>query len=248
MSYTPTLEPAKICSCLFCTFWHRNWCDIDLTQSFSSGCMLLNICSAHTSPCLSGTRGRAGWCREFIQAKAGRQNRLTLCLDCAVSLVTSSADQLSSQTLCHPFLPAPSHPASFAACSSTCPLSMVYHLQPLFPTVLPFLPRTKLWRSVVSALLLLFTGGPICSANPLEQRLPYCRLAQCPPHKRPNAIWALSALLNQPVPCTGTAVPSLPRGCDKVILAPAADALSEGPAEITAHTGTAWLMSIFFKQ
>lgn len=156
MSYTPTLEPAKICSCLFCTFWHRNWCDIDLTQSFSSGCMLLNICSAHTSLCLSGTRGRAGWCPEFIQAKAGRQNRLTLCLDCAVSLVTSFADQLSSQTLCHPFLPVPSHPDSFTAGSSACPSSMVYHLQPLFPTVLPFLPQTKLWRSVVSALLLLF--------------------------------------------------------------------------------------------
>lgn len=124
-----------------------------------------------------------------------------------------------------------------------CHLSFVHGLPPsaFVSHCTSFPPQTKLRWCVVSSLLLLFTGGPICSASPLEQRLPYCEFVQCPPHKHPNAIWAPLVLRNQPSPCIGTALSSLPHGCNKVILAPAADAVSKGPAEITAHTGAAWL-------
>lgn len=136
-------------------------------------------------------------------AKAGRQSWLALLLDCTVSLPTSSAHWLSSPISCHSFFPVPSLPASFTAWSFS--LSMVYLLQLWFS----LLPQIKLWWSVFSSLVLLFTSGHTCSASPLQQSLSCCEFAQCPPHKRPSTIWAILLLLSRPNHGMRRALPSV---------------------------------------
>lgn len=137
----------------------------------------LNICSAHTSPSLWPQR--RSWLRQGVHLKQKQGGKADWHSSWSVSLVTSFADWLSNQTLCHPSFPVPSLAVSFTACSCPCPLSMVYLLQLWFP----LLPQIKLWWSVFSSLLLLFTSGPSCSASPLQQRLPYWEFVQCPSHK-----------------------------------------------------------------
>lgn len=160
---------------------------------------------------------------------------LGLCFvpDCLLS------DQLSSQTLCHAFLPVPSLPAKFTTCSSTCPLFLACHLQPLLPNVLPFLLQINLWWSVVSSIYFLPVDLPAVRAPWSKDCL---TVSLCSAHhsnvpKQSEPSWCC---LTSPFPCTRMAMPSLPHGCNKVISTFAADTVSEGQAEITAHTGAAW--------
>lgn len=103
--------------------------------------------------------------------------------------------------------------------------------QSLLPTVLPFLPWIKWWCSVVSSLSLLFTSGSVCSAGPLGQGLSYMEFLWCTLQGSQSNLDPFVLVIYR---CMWTAVPFLPYGCNKVILA-VADTVSEGPAEIRCH-------------